>query len=147
MPIACRVVSTFCSRAVAGEGRLATMDLANKVAAIAKRTLPVSGVFDEVRPGCPVALGRLQAADRAAREAHGTQVSRLRAVGQPEAVHLHSGGASGPRWHCRCRSGQQRLPVLTQPSFFCLLPRSSSVPSASPSPRARRIRLCTSWWS
>lgn len=30
------------------------MDLANKVAAMAKRTLPVSGVFDEVR--CPACL-------------------------------------------------------------------------------------------
>jgi hypothetical protein len=40
------------------------MDLANKVAAIAKRTLPVSGVFDEVR----FSAGR----QKAKRASHGT---------------------------------------------------------------------------
>jgi hypothetical protein len=34
--------------AVPAEARASAMDLANKVAAMAKRTLPVSGVFDEV---------------------------------------------------------------------------------------------------
>lgn len=110
--------------------RRLAMDLANKVAAMAKRTLPVSGVFDEV---CCAITQR----------AHSIGLGGARAS-------LYSHVQPPP---CCCitpvkRVACRRCRLCHACSRFFGLPLcSSSVALVSPSQKARRTRLWASWLS